>query len=143
MFILCLLVPVGPGGFPPQLPYSFPPGFPIPPQDGPKKGAFPPEKTDPALVEKSNELMTHFNDKAWPYMWFLNRGGRGSHGLDMNVDEAWAEGLSGKGISIMTSLNFLIRSKSKFYSMFSCTCKCTWLKLLMFFRQGYCREHPG
>jgi hypothetical protein len=28
-------------------------------------------------------------------MWFLNRGGRGSNGLDMNVYEAWAEGYTG------------------------------------------------
>ena len=96
----------GPGGFPPQQPFPFSADFSIQPQDGSKKGAFPPETTDPALVKKSNELMTHFNDKAWPYMWFLNRGGLGSHGLDMNVDEAWAEGLSGRCISKMTSLVF-------------------------------------
>jgi hypothetical protein len=43
-----------------------------------------------------NELLTHFNDKAWPYMWFLNKGGKESRGLDMNVDKAWAQGVSGK-----------------------------------------------
>lgn len=29
-------------------------------------------------------------------MWYLNRGGR----LDMNVQDAWAEGATGKGISV-------------------------------------------
>ena len=32
----------------------------------------------------------------WPQMWYLNRGNR----LDMNVQEAWQEGATGKGISI-------------------------------------------
>ena len=81
-------------GFPPgqQLPFSasFLQG------SAPKKGAFPPESVDPGLLNMTSQLMNHFNDKAWPYMWFLNRGGRGSHGLDMNVDEAWAQGVSGQ-----------------------------------------------
>jgi len=33
-------------------------------------------------------------------MWFLNRGGPDSNGLDMNVDEAWDNGYSGKGIVV-------------------------------------------
>ena len=29
-------------------------------------------------------------------MWYMNRGG----GYDMNVQDAWAQGISGKGISV-------------------------------------------
>ncbi|CAL8087295.1 unnamed protein product [Orchesella dallaii] len=36
------------------------------------------------------------NDPRWPAMWYLNRGG----GLDMNVLEAWNEGITGKGIVV-------------------------------------------
>ena len=32
----------------------------------------------------------------WPQMWYLNRGNR----LDMNVQEAWNSGATGKGISV-------------------------------------------
>ncbi len=32
----------------------------------------------------------------WPQQWYLNRGDR----LDMNVQDAWAEGATGKGVSI-------------------------------------------
>ena len=32
----------------------------------------------------------------WPQPWYLNRGDR----LDMNVQDAWAEGATGKGVSI-------------------------------------------
>ena len=32
----------------------------------------------------------------WPQMWYLNRGGH----LDMNVQEAWVQGFTGKGISV-------------------------------------------
>ena len=30
-------------------------------------------------------------------MWYLNRGGRG---LDMNVEDAWAQGITGKGVVV-------------------------------------------
>ncbi|KAI5695615.1 hypothetical protein M8J75_000867 [Diaphorina citri] len=36
------------------------------------------------------------NDPKWPQMWYLNRG----HGLDMNVQGAWEEGITGKGVVI-------------------------------------------
>uniref|UniRef100_A0A8D9AFR3 furin n=1 Tax=Cacopsylla melanoneura TaxID=428564 RepID=A0A8D9AFR3_9HEMI len=36
------------------------------------------------------------NDPMWPQMWYLNRGG----GLDMNVQGAWEEGITGKGVVI-------------------------------------------
>ena len=32
----------------------------------------------------------------WAQMWYLNRGG----GLDMNVQDAWKQGVTGKGISV-------------------------------------------
>ena len=32
----------------------------------------------------------------WPQMWYLNRGNR----LDMNVQEAWLAGFTGKGVSV-------------------------------------------
>ncbi|KAF8794780.1 Furin-like protease kpc-1 like protein [Argiope bruennichi] len=36
------------------------------------------------------------NDPRWPQMWYLNRG----EGLDMNVQDAWAQGVTGKGIVV-------------------------------------------
>ncbi|XP_069960636.1 furin-like protease 1, isoforms 1/1-X/2 isoform X3 [Cherax quadricarinatus] len=36
------------------------------------------------------------NDPKWPQMWYLNRGGS----LDMNVQAAWAEGVTGKGVVV-------------------------------------------
>lgn len=36
------------------------------------------------------------NDEMWPQMWYLNRG----KGLDMNVQEAWAEGITGRGVVV-------------------------------------------
>ena len=40
------------------------------------------------------QYKTYLNDEAWPAMWYLNRGGRG---MDMNVEDAWAQGITGKG----------------------------------------------
>jgi len=42
------------------------------------------------------DTMERFSDKEWPRQWYLNRGG----GLDMNVEEAWDRGYSGKGITV-------------------------------------------
>lgn len=39
---------------------------------------------------------TWMNDPKWPQMWYLNRGGS----LDMNVQAAWAEGVTGKGVVV-------------------------------------------
>ncbi|BES94083.1 Proprotein convertase P-domain [Nesidiocoris tenuis] len=36
------------------------------------------------------------NDPKWPQMWYLNRGA----GLDMSVEGAWKEGVTGKGIVV-------------------------------------------
>ncbi|XP_069195959.1 furin-like protease 1 isoform X4 [Procambarus clarkii] len=39
---------------------------------------------------------TWMDDPKWPQMWYLNRGGS----LDMNVQAAWAEGVTGKGVVV-------------------------------------------
>ncbi|XP_023337148.1 furin-like protease kpc-1 isoform X3 [Eurytemora carolleeae] len=36
------------------------------------------------------------NDERWGLMWYLNRG----NGIDMNVQEAWESGITGKGIVV-------------------------------------------
>uniref|UniRef100_A0A224XK28 furin n=1 Tax=Panstrongylus lignarius TaxID=156445 RepID=A0A224XK28_9HEMI len=38
----------------------------------------------------------YLNDQRWPQMWYLNRGS----GLDMSVEGAWKEGVTGKGIVV-------------------------------------------
>ena len=40
---------------------------------------------------------TYLTDKMWPKMWFINRGGD----LDMNVEDAWAQGYTGKGVKVV------------------------------------------
>ena len=50
---------------------------------------------------KLEELKTQWNDPKWPEMWFLNRGDDDNgNGLDMNVEEAWRQGVSGKGVVV-------------------------------------------
>ncbi|GIY12727.1 hypothetical protein CDAR_64581 [Caerostris darwini] len=44
----------------------------------------------------SQTFAVNINDPSWPDMWYLNRG----KGLDMNVQEAWKEGATGKGVVI-------------------------------------------
>ncbi|XP_043235224.1 furin-like protease 1 [Amphibalanus amphitrite] len=39
---------------------------------------------------------TYLNDPSWPRMWYLNRGG----GLDMNVQGAWSQGVTGRGVVV-------------------------------------------
>ena len=51
------------------------------------------KREDEAISKDSEE---RFSDKEWPRQWYLNRGG----GLDMNVEEAWDLGYSGKGITV-------------------------------------------
>lgn len=36
------------------------------------------------------------NDPYWEKMWYLNRG----PDLDMNVEQAWEEGVTGKGVAV-------------------------------------------
>ncbi|XP_066953849.1 furin-like protease 1 [Macrobrachium rosenbergii] len=45
---------------------------------------------------KKTYRSTWMNDAKWPQMWYLNRGGD----LDMNVQPAWAEGVTGKGVVV-------------------------------------------
>ncbi|GFY79189.1 hypothetical protein TNIN_245501 [Trichonephila inaurata madagascariensis] len=44
----------------------------------------------------TKEIKISLNDPRWPQMWYLNRG----EGLDMNVQDAWAQGVTGKGIVV-------------------------------------------
>ncbi|XP_051170796.1 furin-like protease 1 [Leptopilina boulardi] len=44
----------------------------------------------------TNQKQTILNDERWSLMWYLNRG----KGLDMNVQDAWAEGITGRGIVV-------------------------------------------
>jgi len=44
------------------------------------------------LIPRSVRL----NDPYWDRMWYLNRG----FNLDMNVEQAWAEGVTGKGVAV-------------------------------------------
>lgn len=41
-------------------------------------------------------VTTTLNDPRWPQMWYLNRGRE----LDMNVEVAWAKGVTGKGVVV-------------------------------------------
>ncbi|XP_066585084.1 furin-like protease kpc-1 isoform X2 [Prorops nasuta] len=44
----------------------------------------------------SNNKIINLNDERWIQMWYLNRG----NGLDMNVQGAWAEGITGKNVVV-------------------------------------------
>ncbi|KAG8180866.1 hypothetical protein JTE90_016881 [Oedothorax gibbosus] len=48
------------------------------------------------LETEFKETKINLNDPRWPQMWYLNRG----DGLDMNVQDAWAQGVTGKGIVV-------------------------------------------
>ncbi|XP_035208871.1 furin-like, partial [Stegodyphus dumicola] len=50
-------------------------------------------KEDP---ESEKGIKIALNDPRWPQMWYLNRG----EGLDMNVQDAWAQGVTGKGVVV-------------------------------------------
>lgn len=45
---------------------------------------------------RNNSSHANLNDPRWPQMWYLNRG----QGLDMNVQNAWAKGITGQGIVV-------------------------------------------
>nr|XP_012137471.1 PREDICTED: furin-like protease 1, isoform 1-CRR isoform X3 [Megachile rotundata] len=53
-------------------------------------------KRDLIIKRGPSNLRTILNDEMWPQMWYLNRG----KGLDMNVQEAWAEGITGHGVVV-------------------------------------------
>ncbi|XP_015439209.1 PREDICTED: furin-like protease 1, isoform 1-CRR isoform X2 [Dufourea novaeangliae] len=54
-------------------------------------------RTKRDLIKRGpSNLQTILNDERWSQMWYLNRG----NGLDMNVQEAWAEGITGHGVVV-------------------------------------------
>lgn len=53
-----------------------------------------------AGFSSARSVTYNLNDPRWAQMWYLNRG----MGLDMNVQEAWAEGVTGKG-TVVTILD--------------------------------------
>jgi len=55
-----------------------------------------PPSPHPTYDSPVYEDLMHLNDQRWPLMWYLNRG----HRLDMNVQQAWSEGVSGKGVVV-------------------------------------------
>eukprot|EP00092_Neocalanus_flemingeri_P033440 GFUD01036357.1.p1 GENE.GFUD01036357.1~~GFUD01036357.1.p1 ORF type:complete len:862 (-),score=191.63 GFUD01036357.1:334-2919(-) len=56
-----------------------------------------PQQQTPAIDPNTPyEDKKHLNDQRWPLMWYLNRGDK----LDMNVQDAWEMGITGKGIVI-------------------------------------------
>ena len=84
----------GVGGLPLQ--NGIPPRFPTPGR-----------QSSIELVENEVEpnvnlsaFRTKWNDKLWSKMWFLNRGTAEGKEMDMNVEDAWAQGYSGKGVKI-------------------------------------------
>ncbi|TRY70805.1 hypothetical protein TCAL_01234 [Tigriopus californicus] len=94
----------GPGG---KLPPFFQGGFPNGGGAGrlPFRGPPPPGAQgtvnfyENEIDQPSNlsALKTKLDDPAWPSMWFLNRGGES---MDMNVEDAWEQGYSGKGVKV-------------------------------------------
>ncbi|XP_014473594.1 PREDICTED: furin-like protease 1, isoform 1-CRR isoform X1 [Dinoponera quadriceps] len=48
------------------------------------------------VVKRPSNILNLVNDERWPQMWYLNRG----KGLDMNVQGAWLEGITGQGIVV-------------------------------------------
>ena len=56
-----------------------------------------PQQQTPAINPNTPYVdKMHMNDPRWPLMWYLNRGDM----LDMNVQEAWEMGITGKGIVV-------------------------------------------
>ncbi|XP_043483966.1 furin-like protease 1 isoform X2 [Leptopilina heterotoma] len=53
-------------------------------------------KRDFIPIPRQRKTPTILNDERWSLMWYLNRG----NGLDMNVQEAWAEGITGRGVVV-------------------------------------------
>uniref|UniRef100_A0A0K2T2H0 furin n=1 Tax=Lepeophtheirus salmonis TaxID=72036 RepID=A0A0K2T2H0_LEPSM len=71
----------------------------IPIRSGNPQSLFVEEPPRPVEVVERNlsAYKSKWNDRFWPEMWYLNRGG--DH-LDMNVEEAWEGGYSGKGVVV-------------------------------------------
>nr|XP_050854498.1 furin-like protease 1 isoform X1 [Vespula vulgaris] len=53
-------------------------------------------KRDLIIKRGPSNAKAILNDERWPQMWYLNRG----NGLDMNVQNAWAEGITGSGVVV-------------------------------------------
>ncbi|XP_053997118.1 furin-like protease 1, isoforms 1/1-X/2 [Hylaeus anthracinus] len=53
-------------------------------------------KRDLIIKRGPSSLQTILDDERWPQMWYLNRG----NGLDMNVQDAWADGITGRGVVV-------------------------------------------
>ncbi|XP_043503408.1 furin-like protease 1 isoform X3 [Polistes fuscatus] len=53
-------------------------------------------KRDLIIKRGPSNSQVILNDERWPQMWYLNRG----NGLDMNVQNAWAEGITGSGVVV-------------------------------------------
>lgn len=56
------------------------------------------ERLRPQIRVKRDLLVdeSHWNDPFWNHMWYLNR----KDGLNMNVERAWSEGVTGKGVAV-------------------------------------------
>ena len=54
------------------------------------------QQEDEEREDEEDNIVKRFSDKEWPRQWYLNRGGD----LDMNVEEAWDLGYSGKGVTV-------------------------------------------
>ncbi|XP_034948882.1 furin-like protease 1 [Chelonus insularis] len=54
------------------------------------------QKRDYVVKRGPINFRTVLNDDRWPQMWYLNRG----PGLDMNVQSAWNEGITGHGVVV-------------------------------------------
>jgi len=67
----------------------------------PQQWRLPPRQPSPQTAEYIDpnavfDNLVNIQDPRYPLMWYLNRGGK----LDMNVQEAWSMGITGKGIVI-------------------------------------------
>ncbi len=68
----------------------------------------PPPPADKEQPEVNvSQLKTYLTDPAWPKMWFLNRGDvdKSQPGMDMNVEDAWAQGYTGKNVTVTNSFS--------------------------------------
>lgn len=52
------------------------------------------------IFNEFNQSLVKFDDPQWPKMWYLNRG----NGNDMNVEQAWKAGYTGRG-TVVTILD--------------------------------------
>jgi len=68
-----------------------------PPQQFPQFGVRPPASRQEQVFSATPfDDPLHLNDEHWPHMWYLNRG----NNIDMNVQEAWQMGVTGKDVVV-------------------------------------------